>query len=230
MRPANKALMLLALVVLGVLFARWQRELPQPQSRSPTGVPSEAGKPAFDYYLIALSWSPSWCESHPDDREQCGRRGYGFILHGLWPQYENGGSPKDCGAGGEPDRATIERTLDFMPSRDLIGHEWRTHGSCSGLDARAYFDMADRAYAAVRIPGLMAAGSQPPAMTSEQVRTLFLRADPRLHKDMLVVTCSGARLAEVRICVDDQLEPRTCGRGNRMQCPRDTPLRIPWSR
>ena len=71
---------------------------------------------------------------------------------------------------------------------------------------------------------------QPPAMTSEEVRTLFLHADQRLREDMLVVTCSGARLAEVRICVDADLEPRSCGRGNRMQCPRDTPLRIPWSR
>ncbi|MCB1578617.1 MAG: ribonuclease T2 [Xanthomonadales bacterium] len=230
MRPANKALMLLALVVLGVLFANWHRGSPQPHKRSPASMSIEAGTPAFDYYLIALSWSPSWCESHPEDREQCGRRGYGFILHGLWPQYETGGSPRDCDSGGEPDQATLKRTLAFMPSRDLIGHEWRTHGSCSGLDARAYFDLADRAYATVRIPEAMAAGSRPPAMTAEDVRSLFLRANPRLREDMLVVTCSAARLAEVRICVDTNLEPRTCGRGNRMQCPRSTPLRIPWSR
>lgn len=230
MRPAIKALALLALLFLGVLVAHWQGELARPQGRTAPGLPGQAGNLGFDYYLIALSWSPSWCESHPDDREQCGRRGFGFILHGLWPQYESGGSPKDCASGRGPDRATIERTLAFMPSRDLIEHEWRAHGTCSGLDARAYFDMADRAYAAVRIPGLMAAGSQPPTMTSEEVRTLFLRADPRLREDMLVVTCSGARLAEVRICVDADLEPRSCGRGNRMQCPRGTPLRIPWSR
>jgi ribonuclease T2 len=117
-----------------------------------------------------------------------------------------------------------------MPSRDLIEHEWRAHGTCSGLQADAYFELADRAYAAVRIPELMAAGSQPPGMSSEEIRTLFLRADSRLRKDMLVVTCSASRLAEVRVCVDEDLEPRSCGRGIRMQCPRDTPLRIPWRR
>lgn len=230
MQPATKALTLLSLLILGALVVRWQGDLLRPQGRPAPALPSQAGNAAFDYYLIALSWSPSWCESHPDDREQCGRRGFGFILHGLWPQYENGGSPRECGSDRGPDQATIERTLAFMPNRDLIEHEWLAHGTCSGLDARRYFDLADRAYATVRIPEAMAAGSRPAAMTADDVRRLFLRADARLREDMLVVTCSGTRLSEVRICVGADLEPRSCGRGNRMQCPRDTPLRIPWSR
>lgn len=230
MRPVNKSLALLALLVLGVVVANWQRNLPRPGSQPTPTSPSPAKNLTFDYYLVALSWSPSWCELHPDDREQCGRRGFGFVLHGLWPQFDRGGSPKDCAPVRGPDRATIDRTLAFMPSRNLIEHEWRAHGTCSGLQADAYFALADRAYAAIRVPQVMAAGSRPPAMTSEEIRTSFLRADPRLRKDMLVVTCSGGRLAEVRVCVDDDLEPRPCGRGIRMQCPRDTPLRIPWSR
>ena len=37
----------------------------------------------------------------------------------------------------------------------------------------------------------------------------------------------GSDLAEVRICVDDALQPRRCGRDVRHRCPRNTELRIP---
>ena len=43
----------------------------------------------FDYYVMALSWSPNWCEIECDfkNSEQCDpRHDYGWILHGLWPQ------------------------------------------------------------------------------------------------------------------------------------------------
>jgi ribonuclease I len=87
----------------------------------------------FDYYLMALSWSPSFCETHADETEQCGSKGFGFVLHGLWPQNRDGSWPQHCSSSGEhePDAATIDRTLAFMPSRHLIEHEWQTHGSCT---------------------------------------------------------------------------------------------------
>jgi ribonuclease T2 len=216
------------LTVAAVLFIR---EQPAPPGQDPAAASASKGgegsASAFDYYLVALSWSPTWCESHPDDNEQCARRGYGFILHGLWPQYEDGMGPRDCAIRQRPDRATIERTLAFMPSRGLIEHEWQTHGTCSGLDPGQYFALADRAYAAIRIPPELTAGSAAVAMNAEDIRAAFLRADPRLRENMLAVTCHSGRLAEVRVCVDDALEPRTCGRGVRMRCPRDVPLRIP---
>lgn len=45
----------------------------------------------FDYYLLSLSWSPSKCQLFGLKRgaEQCDTtRDLGWILHGLWPQYE----------------------------------------------------------------------------------------------------------------------------------------------
>ena len=48
------------------------------------------GRPGeFDYYALALSWSPEHCAIKPADREQCSRQ-LGFVLHGLWPQYQRG--------------------------------------------------------------------------------------------------------------------------------------------
>src|SRR5690349_19239687 len=52
----------------------------------------------FDFYLLSLSWSPSFCETAGDRKsaqQQCGERPYSFVVHGLWPQYERG-FPEFC--------------------------------------------------------------------------------------------------------------------------------------
>src|SRR5262245_33662096 len=58
---------------------------------------AQRGEPgAFDYYVLALSWSPTYCADGGEERNdpQCtlGQKGrpYAFVLHGLWPQYERG--------------------------------------------------------------------------------------------------------------------------------------------
>lgn len=210
-------------------------QLPAPRASEPPVQLGGAQAPSsttrgFDYYLVSLSWSPSYCETNPHDREQCGPRGYGFVLHGLWPQHERGGGPQDCATRGRPDAATIARTLAFMPSRRLIEHEWRAHGSCSGLDADAYFALSDRAYASVRIPPAFATAQVPARLDAEGVRDAFLAANPGLRADMFAVVCRGRDLAEVRICVDADLAPRRCGREVRTRCPRGVELRIPARR
>ena len=163
MNRTHRALVSIAIIAAAAVIGLLTRAPAAPSDTSPTPrvVASPTGTPAagttraqampaaFDYYLVALSWSPTWCESNPHDREQCGARGYGFVLHGLWPQHERGGGPQDCATRERPDAATVERTLAFMPSRRLIDHEWRAHGACSGLDATSYFALSDRAYAAV---------------------------------------------------------------------------------
>ena len=62
----------------------------------------EAGR--FDYYVLALSWSPTWCALDGDARgaDQCDpRHDFGWTLHGLWPQYEEG-YPQDCATTARP--------------------------------------------------------------------------------------------------------------------------------
>src|SRR3979411_349189 len=49
----------------------------------------------FDFYVLSLSWSPSFCEEAAErggggrSQVQCGGRPYSFVVHGLWPQYEH---------------------------------------------------------------------------------------------------------------------------------------------
>lgn len=185
----------------------------------------------FDYYLMSLSWSPSFCETHANEGEQCGSKGFGFVLHGLWPQNRNGSWPQHCHSADEPDAATVERTLAFMPSRHLIEHEWATHGSCTGLDAHSYFDLADRAFARIKIPAALAAPQSPPRMTSDEVVQSFVQANPGLGTNMISVDCrDGSELAEVRICLDkDSLTPQACTGRVRNTC-RYGALNIPAMR
>ncbi|MBS0569043.1 MAG: ribonuclease T2 [Proteobacteria bacterium] len=191
--------------------------------------PSAAGQ--FDYWLMSLSWSPSYCLTHPDDERQCSHKGYGFVLHGLWPQAIRGYGPQHCATSMHPDDATIQRALAFMPSRHLIEHEWETHGACSGLDPAGYFDTADHAFASVKIPVPLTTPRIPASMSATQIVHAFAVSNPGLGANMLSVVChDGGTLTEVRVCLNrDTLAPQACGGRAHNSC-RSGPLRIPASR
>lgn len=184
----------------------------------------------FDYFVMALSWSPTYCEVHPDEEEQCARKGYGFVLHGLWPQYEDGGGPEHCPTTDEPDRKTVANALAFMPSRALINHEWITHGACTGLDAKAYFDLADRAFAVLHVPPEFNAPHDPLHTDSDRLRRAFRQANANLDDTMLSLHCSRGELAEVRVCLDKDLAPRACGKRMASRCPATAEFAMPASR
>ncbi|MEP6939035.1 MAG: ribonuclease T2 [Rudaea sp.] len=182
----------------------------------------------FDYYLVSLSWSPSYCALHPSEAEQCGNKGFGFVLHGLWPQNRNGSWPQDCRSSATPDDKTIARMLAIMPSRHLIEHEWQTHGTCSGLDPQGYFALADDAYSRIKIPATLVAPKTDPQMSADDIIKAFDDLNPGLEEGMISVACrSGGELEEVRICVDkDNLSVKACGGRVRNTC-RLGKLRIP---
>lgn len=197
-----------------------ERVVPPSQQSNPL-IPGN-----FDYWVIALSWSPTWCEFNPDNREQCGTRGFGFVLHGLWPQNERGGGPQDCGSRQRVPERTIDRSLAFMPSRGLVIHEWRSHGSCTTLEPEEYFRLADRAFASVLIPESLRAPKSPPQLSARDIVAQFREVNPGLASDAIQVTCTGARLSEVRVCANADLASRACGRLSRSRCPAGV-LRIP---
>lgn len=234
------ALLVLAGAALYARFAPAPREAVSTASTAPAVEPRSGARgdrvPApraaitegnYDYFVMALSWSPTWCMGHPQDREQCGERGYGFILHGLWPQYERGGGPQQCHHQRTPDAATVERALAFMPSRRLVHHEWRAHGTCSGLDPAAYFELSDRAFASLGVPPGLQAPSREQRLRADELRGLLRQANPGLRDDMMSLHCDGDRLDEVRLCLDRALEPRRCGRRMGSACPQSRPITIP---
>jgi ribonuclease T2 len=172
-----------------------------------------AGAPGdFTYYLLSLSWSPAFCLSSPDAPECNGPRRYGFIVHGLWPQNEQGW-PENCDVHRTVPDDVVRGIADVMPARNLIYHEWSAHGTCSGLEPAEFFALVRRAYAGVAIPHQLSSPAQALEQPPIAIADAFLHTNPRLTAKSVVVTCSGQgapRLREVRICLDRDLVPRAC--------------------
>lgn len=182
-------------------------------------APTDGVPGRFDYYLLTLSWSPSYCLVHPGDRHQCQGRGFGFVLHGLWPQFDTGGYPQECTAGVSLDGAAEGAGSTLYPSPKLMRHEWERHGTCSGLSPVEYFRTADRALAAVHIPSMFQAPRADQQLPPDQVLAAFHAANPAFPPHAMTVACNRDALSEVRICLARDLQPRTCGRGVRDSCP-----------
>lgn len=175
----------------------------------------------FDYYVMALSWTPTWCAIEGDarDSEQCDAgQGYGFTLHGLWPQYEEGW-PSYCPSSQRPpSRGMTGDMVDIMGSSGLAWHQWRKHGVCSGLSASEYYSLSRSAYEAVTRPALLRELTREVRLPARVVEEAFLEVNDDLSADMLTVTCRDNRVQEVRICLTQDLEPRDCGRDVRRDC------------
>jgi ribonuclease T2 len=185
----------------------------------------------FDFYVLSLSWSPSFCkdseERGRESNEQCRSRPYSFVVHGLWPQYERG-FPRDCQVPAPRlNRDTMTSMLDLMPAPRLVYHEWDQHGTCSGLEAAAYFDLVRRAREAVKIPEPYAAPKTTLTVAPDDVEDAFVKANPGLSRTGVAVTCGSTRLSEVRICLGKDLKFRDCGEIDRRTCKRDKLLMPP---
>jgi ribonuclease T2 len=179
----------------------------------------------FDYYVLALSWSPSFCESSAErgrePEDQCGPRPFSFVVHGLWPQYEKG-FPEYCQVPAPRlNRNIVSSMLDLMPSPRLVFHEWDKHGTCSGLNPRAYFDNVRKARAVVKIPDQYLELKEPLVVTPDEVEEAFVKANPGMDRSGVAVTCDSKRMSEVRICVSREFGFRECPDIDRRACRRD---------
>jgi ribonuclease T2 len=181
----------------------------------------------FDFYVLSLSWSPSFCEQASErgsggrSQIQCGGRPYSFVVHGLWPQYERG-FPDYCQRPSPRlDRNIVSSMLDLMPAPGLIFNEWDKHGTCSGMGARAYFETIRKARSAVKIPEEYLELSAPKTVAPAEIEEAFIKANPGLSSTAIAVTCDKTRLSEVRICMNKDLQFRACEEIDRRACRRE---------
>lgn len=174
----------------------------------------------FDYYVLSLSWSPQYCSGPGGARDsaQCGEgRCFGFIVHGLWPQFERG-YPSDCAGSRTVKPAIFDRMLPLMPSERLIQHEWATHGTCSGLEQGAYFDLIRKAHSIVRIPPDYRSPIRQITVTPDSIRAKFAAANAGMPSGSIRVLCGGRFLSEVRVCLTKDLKLRSCSADVRDTC------------
>jgi len=175
----------------------------------------------FDYYVLSLSWTPTWCAIEGDARgsTQCDPgQGHGFTLHGLWPQYEQGW-PSFCPTTQRPpSRAMTAAMEDIMGSAGLAWHQWRKHGSCTGLSPEDYYRLSRLAYDRVTRPEVLRQLDREVRLPAEVVEEAFLEVNPALTDDSMTVTCRAGRVQEMRICLTRDLEPRDCARDVARDC------------
>lgn len=220
----SRSWFLRAAALLAVVFAIsgcGPEESHRPDAAFTESVPAVARGKGFDFYVLSLSWSPSYCEAEgrQANRQQCaGGRPYTFVVHGLWPQFERG-YPQECPTD-EPDvpRRLQGELYDLMPSSGLIRHEWRKHGACSGLSQRDYFQVLRQARERVTVPAEFSRLSAYRTLDPNKAETAFLEANPGLAAGGVAVTCDRRYLREVRICMNKDLSFRNCDEVDRRAC------------
>jgi ribonuclease T2 len=200
---------------------------------APAQDPRQNAAGQFDFYVLSLSWSPSFCAAAAERSDaraaalQCGARPYSFVVHGLWPQYEKG-FPEYCQVPAPRlDRGIVSSMLDLMPAPHLIFNEWDKHGTCSGLSPRAYFETVRKARAAVKIPPEYVDPQETLSVAPGAVADAFVKANPGLSQAGIAVDCDKKRLTEVRVCLSKDLQFRDCPEITRRSCRRDVVVMPP---
>lgn len=200
----------IALTLLLPLAACNPHPTPEPAPRpraTAAAIPQPTGPQNFDYYLLNLSWSPEFCYSHPDKTE-CAQHA-AFVLHGLWPQNSNGSYPQNC--SDAPGPANPSQYADIYPDPGLLQHEWRTHGTCSGLSPDAFFTAARAAFQSIAIPPTLTQLTHQISLPPAQILGLVTQSNPGIPDSSLALSCGHNFLTAVEVCLDKQLHPIACG-------------------
>ncbi len=166
----------------------------------------------FDYYLLTLSWAPEFCATHSRSASsECDpQRHFGFVVHGLWPENDDGSYPQHCAPSQPVAQATVQQMLAIMPDRGLIQHEWATHGTCSGLDAQTYFADIQKAFHAVQVPPQYRAPAQLINANPADIEQKFVEAN-HAPRSAFRVSCSNSEFVAVEVCLTKDLQYRQCG-------------------
>lgn len=178
----------------------------QPASAAPAQPHIDPGTPTgkFDFYLLNLSWSPEFCHSHADSPE-CSAH-LGFVVHGMWPQNNDGTYPENCtDAPGPPNPAGY---TDVIPTASLVEHEWSTHGTCTGLAPDTYFKDIRAAFHSVQMPANF--GKTASMEAPRTILAQFQLANPSFPAASFALSCGHNYLTAVEVCLDKSLHPEAC--------------------
>lgn len=180
---------------------------PRPASAAEPNQPrAQAAGSGFDYYLLNLSWSPEYCVTHRSAAECAAHDA--FVLHGLWPENNDGTYPENC--SNAPGPADPGQYIDLYPDAGLLQHEWQTHGTCSGLTADQFFSAARRAFQSVKIPSALVNLKSQTSMAPAEILGLFTDTNPNIPGSSLAVSCGHNYLTAVEVCLDKTLRPVPC--------------------
>lgn len=217
-----RRILLVVLILFALVSWFWPHSGRQGESQS---------RAQGDYLVLALSWTPSWCEAEGTARgaARCvAGAGAGWLVHGLWPQHADGGWPDFCASPHPtPDRALLESMVDVMGGSGLAAHQWRKHGTCSGWSPARYFEQTRAAFASLTFPEAIRSDEAPLRMAPEELLTEFRAANPAIGADMVALTCRSGLAQEIRLCLTNSLEPRSCDAQIHARACRAAQVRLP---
>ena len=174
---------------------------------APAGAQKKGEPGKFDFYLLNLSWSPEFC-SIQGTSPQCAARP-GFVVHGLWPQNNDGSYPVFCSHRRGPKHP--EQNLDITPDRSLLEHEWSKHGTCTTLPPDEFFAAEHMAFHSLTIPDFFKTLDHEVLLKPAEILGMFAKANPSFPQDSVVVSCEKERLTAVEVCLaKDGLMPISC--------------------
>ena len=169
-------------------------------------------KAPVDYYMLALSWSPGFCDIQREKygnqlpssaQYQCGNnRDLGWVVHGLWPQNANALSvtdhPRFC-KGDLPvlPKDLLARYLAISPGEQLLQGEWEKHGSCAFDSAQQYFAKEQELFSSLKLPNQN--------LSRNELFRWMKQHNPQLKNAYL-----GASRSELFICYDKKWQVMNC--------------------
>jgi ribonuclease T2 len=179
-----------------------------PQAALTQSAPLVATAP-FDFYVMTLSWSPGFCDLGGEEKSprQCAvGSGDGFVVHGLWADKSYGPNPEACNPAEEASAAELAATRGLYPDEGLAAHEYRKHGTCTGLGAPDYFAAVRNVRDGLNIPAFLKAPHQWLSLSPADLLQAFVAANANLHADNMAITCSHGELVDIRFCLSKDLK------------------------
>lgn len=181
-------------------------------------------------YTLALTWAPGICRARgdsPANAFRCGGAGFGFTLHGLWPDAPGKTWPQYCKATPILPPALIRKTMCATPSEQLIQHEWAKHGTCMKTTPEAYFRRSTALYRQIRYPDMDALSRS--GGTVGDFKRAFAAANRAIPVEAIRVTTNREGwLDELWLCLDTRFRYHRCEAGTG-GAGDDAPLQI-WRR
>jgi ribonuclease T2 len=191
-----------------LLPVRLQTELGPLPEGSDDNIPPPG---VFNYYVLALSWVPAFCAAHPDlSTFECDPNNHlGLVVHGLWPQYNNGDWPSLCASTPPVKSDTVAQMISIMPSESVIQHEWANHGTCSGLSQQEYFATIKKLYSNLKIPDDFKDPRSKREISSSGIEEKFANANGA-PQGAFRVSCLQNEFSAVEICLTRNLQYQSC--------------------
>jgi ribonuclease T2 len=174
--------------------------------------PSDTAIADFDYFLLTLSWAPEFCATNASGRSsaECDPdKHMGLVVHGLWPQYDNGKWPESCSTTKPVASATVDHMMPIMPGAGLIQHEWAKHGTCSGLSVQDYFGAIEKLYNRLQVPADFKKPASSAHTNAAAIEQKFATAN-NAPKGAFRVSCPQNEFSAVEICMSKDLKYQAC--------------------